>query len=123
MPEFGLESEYLVYRGRVVLYLRDESVNPSVGLTLGVDVQRYDERDADVYDFTRLVGDAQAHVPIFHRNRILAFHLRSSHSVGDNGGVVPFHLMETLGGANSIRGFREYRFRDSRNLLLNVEYR
>ena len=31
--------------------------------------------------------------------------------------------METLGGANSICGFREYRFRDSRNLLLNVEYR
>ena len=30
---------------------------------------------------------------------------------------------ETLGGAGSIRGFREYRFRDSRNILLNVEYR
>ena len=122
-PGFGVESEYLVYSGRAALHLRDESVSPSVGLTLGVDVQRFDERDADVYDFTRVVGDVQVHVPIWHRNRILAFHLRSSSSVGDNGGVVPFHLMETLGGANSIRGFREYRFRDSRNLLLNVEYR
>ena len=123
VPGFGVESEHLVYRGRAVLHLREESVSPSVGLTLGVDVQRYDQRDADVYDFTRLVGDVQVHVPIWHRNRILAFHLRSSNSIGDNGGVVPFHLMETLGGANSIRGFREYRFRDSRNLLLNVEYR
>ncbi len=31
--------------------------------------------------------------------------------------------METVGGANSIRGFREYRFRDTRNLVLNAEYR
>ena len=31
--------------------------------------------------------------------------------------------METLGGANSIRGFKEYRFPDTRNLLLNAEYR
>ena len=50
-------------------------------------------------------------------------HARTSHAVGQNGGTVPFHLMETVGGANSVRGFREYRFRDTRNLFLNVEYR
>ena len=122
-PGFGVETEYLVYSGRALVHLRERSVSPDVGLTLGVDVQRYDQRDADVFDFTRVVGDVQATVPIWHRNRILAFHLRSSNSSGDNGGVVPFHLMETIGGANSIRGFREYRFRDSRNLFLNVEYR
>ena len=49
--------------------------------------------------------------------------LAPRHAVGQNGGTVPFHLMETVGGANSIRGFREYRFRDTRNLFLNVEYR
>ena len=49
--------------------------------------------------------------------------VRTSHSLGEHGGTVPFYLMETLGGAGSIRGFREYRFRDSRNILLNVEYR
>ena len=32
-------------------------------------------------------------------------------------------MMETLGGAKDIRGFNEFRFRDTRNLLLNVEYR
>ena len=43
--------------------------------------------------------------------------------MGENGGAVPFYLMETVGGANSIRGFREYRFRGGRNLVLNAEYR
>ena len=122
-PGFGVEGDFLVYGGRVAVHFRDESVIPSVGVSLALAAERYDDRDADTYDFTRVVGDIQAHIPLGHRNRILALHARTSHAVGQNGGTVPFHLMETVGGANSIRGFREYRFRDTRNLFLNVEYR
>lgn len=123
IPGFGVETDYLVYGGHAVVRFLEESVAPSVGVTLGVDIERYDDTDADRYDFTRVVADVQAHIPLGHRNRILALHLRSSQSTGDRGGIVPFHLMETIGGANSIRGFREYRFRDSRNLFVNAEYR
>jgi outer membrane translocation and assembly module TamA len=31
--------------------------------------------------------------------------------------------METLGGAETIRGFDEFRFRDRRNFLIQAEYR
>jgi outer membrane translocation and assembly module TamA len=31
--------------------------------------------------------------------------------------------METVGGAGTIRGFSEERFRDTRNLLMSAEYR
>ena len=31
--------------------------------------------------------------------------------------------METIGGGRTLRGFDEYRFRESRNLLINAEYR
>ena len=31
--------------------------------------------------------------------------------------------METIGGARTMRGFSEFRFRDTRNLLMNLEYR
>ena len=122
-PGFGTETDFFTYGGRAVVHLRDETTLPSVGVTFAIDARRYDDRDSSEFDFTRIVGDVQAQVPIWYRNRILALHLRSSHSVGEIGGTVPFYLMETLGGANSIRGFREYRFRDSRNILLNVEYR
>ena len=111
-PGFGTETDFLSYGGRAVVHLRDETTLPSVGVTFAIDARRYDDQDSSEFDFTRIVGDVQAHVPIGHRNRILALHLRSSHSVGENGG-----------GANSIRGFKEYRFRDARNILLNVEYR
>lgn len=123
IPGFGLQTDFLVYRGRALVRLREQNISPSVGVTLSANVERYDDRNGGAHDFTRVVRDIQAHIPIVHRNRILALHLRSSHSVGANGGVVPFHLMETIGGANSIRGFREYRFRDTRNLLFNAEYR
>ena len=123
IPGFGAGTDYLVYGGHAVVRLLEESVEPSVGVTLGVDVERYDDTDADQYDFTRVVADVQAHIPLGHRNRILALHFRSSQSTGDGGGIVPFHLMETIGGANSIRGFKEYRFRDLRNLYMNAEYR
>ena len=122
-PGFGAENDFLVYGGRVAVHLRDAHVIPSVGVSLAVGAERYDHRDADTFDFTRVVGDIQAHIPLGHRNRILALHARTSAAVGQNGGTVPFHLMETVGGANSIRGFRAYRFRDTRNLFLNVEYR
>ena len=122
-PGFGTQTDYLVYGGHLVLHLRDAHVVPSAGVSVRVDAARYDDRDSDLYDFTRIVGDVQAQIPLGYRNRILALRVRSSSSVGENGGAVPFYLMETIGGANSIRGFREYRFRGSRNLLLNAEYR
>ncbi len=121
-PGFDTKTDYLVYGGHLVLHLRDAHVVPSAGVSIRVDLARYDDRDSD-YDFTRVVGDVQAQIPLGYRNRILALRVRSSSSVGKNGGVVPFYLMETIGGASSIRGFREYRFRGSRNLLLNAEYR
>ena len=40
---------------------------------------------------------------------------------------MPFYLMETLGGSNirsddTLRGFRDYRFRDRDLMLLQIEY-
>jgi outer membrane protein assembly factor BamA len=37
--------------------------------------------------------------------------------------VVPFYAMPTLGGSTTLRGFREFRFRDKNLFMLNGEYR
>ena len=121
-PGFQSQPEFLIYGGHVVIALLDEGF-PPVGLTLRVDVERYDDRDTNAFDFTRVVADVQAQIPLGYRNRILAFRFRTSQASADAGAQVPFYLMETVGGAQSLRGFREYRFRDARNMLLNLEYR
>jgi outer membrane protein assembly factor BamA len=37
--------------------------------------------------------------------------------------AIPFYLEPSLGGSNSLRGFREYRFRDNDAFIATAEYR
>ena len=116
------QPEFVIYGGHLGLKLRDRALR-SAGVTLLLDGERYDGRDHGGFDFTRVAGEVQAHVPLGHRNRMLAFRFRTSHAVADSGSEVPVYLMETIGGANTIRGLPEYRYRDSRNVVMNLEYR
>ena len=122
VPGFGFETDYGLYGGHVELDLRDRGW-PAAGVQARVDVQRFENRDGDPFDFDRVIADVHGYLPLGHRNRMLAVRFRTSHSTTKTGHQVPFYLMETLGGSGSLRGFREYRFRDTRNLLMNVEYR
>lgn len=116
-------TEYSITGGWVEFDIRDKWLEPPVGIVARVTSTRYEDIGLSVHDFTRIVGDIKGYVPLGSRNRVLALRLRTSHSIADDGKEVPFYLMETLGGAKDVRGFREYRFRDTRNLLLNAEYR
>ena len=122
VPGFGLENDYYRYGGHVVLDLRDREI-PAAGLWARVDAHRLENRDGNPFDFSRVVADVHGYVPLGTRNRMLALRFRTSHSTTASGEAVPFYLMETIGGARTLRGFREYRFRDTRNLLVSAEYR
>jgi outer membrane protein assembly factor BamA len=116
-------TEYAVTGGWVEFDIREKWQEPPVGIVARLTSSRYEDTGISEHDFTRIVGDIKAYVPLGSRSRILALRLRSSHSIDDEGKEVPFYLMETLGGAKDVRGFREYRFRDSRNFLVSAEYR
>ena len=122
IPGAGDKTSYITFGGDVEIDLRDE-VERRVGVVLRFDARRYDDITDDEFDFDHVVGEIQGHIPLGTRNRIFAVRVRSANSTGRNGGAVPFYLMETLGGGDTIRGFREYRFRDERNILINAEYR
>jgi hypothetical protein len=83
-----------------------------------------DGRD-HLYSFRRFDADLTNKFP-FGKNE---FRIRGRASLSDTstGQRVPFYLMETLGGSNirgvdTLRGFRDYRFRDRDLLLLQLEY-
>jgi outer membrane protein assembly factor BamA len=116
-------TQYAYTGGWVEFDIRDKWEEPPVGIVARVTSARYEDTGISEHDFTRVVGDVKAYVPLGARNRVLAFRLRTSHSLADDGKEVPFYLMETLGGAKDVRGYREYRFRDTRNLLASAEYR
>ena len=120
---FGTETDFQVYGGFVRINLLDQYDFPPVGLDLTLEGWRYDDQDLDVLSFSKLVGQIRLQVPLGVRSRRFAVKLRTSHSMADAGSQVPFYLMETIGGSRTLRGFDEYRFRDTRNLVLNAEYR
>ncbi len=122
VPGFGGKTNYVVYGGDVTVDLRDEGF-PPVGVVFKVGGHRYEDTTTDQFDFDHVVGEVQGHIPLGHRNRRLALRVRSAHSIGRDGGEVPFYLMETIGGGSTLRGFDEFRFREPRNILINAEYR
>jgi outer membrane translocation and assembly module TamA len=55
--------------------------------------------------------------------RVIATRLFVSTSDVEEGHVMPFYFMPTLGGNDTLRGFREYRFRGPHAILAQAEYR
>jgi outer membrane translocation and assembly module TamA len=87
-----------------------------------LDASRYQARNGP-FDFTRLEADLRQYLSVFAERRVLALRLMASTSTADAGSQVPFYLMPSLGGHDSLRGFRDYRFRGPHALLAQAEYR
>ena len=123
VPGFTEQPDFLRSDAGVAFDWRDNPLHPHAGGRYGVAVSNYQDRDLDAFGFQRVQVDLQQYVPLPHRYRILA--LRASAVLTDPhaGEQVPFYYQPTLGGAQQLRGFREFRFRDQNSLLFTAEYR
>ncbi|MGH9371555.1 MAG: BamA/TamA family outer membrane protein [Vicinamibacterales bacterium] len=83
----------------------------------------YDDRTAGLYTHNRIDTDLRQFVGFLGGRRVLAARLFVSTSETDAGQAMPFYLMPTLGGNDTLRGFREYRFRGPHAILVQGEYR
>jgi hypothetical protein len=88
-----------------------------------IELNRYHDRDFDAYSFNRVDIDLRQYVPFLAERRVLAGRVYVSTSDAKTGHVMPFYLMPYLGGNDTLRGFREYRFRGPHALLFQGEYR
>jgi outer membrane protein assembly factor BamA len=84
---------------------------------------RYLDRKLGAYSFLRLDLDASQYIPLFNRTRVIALHGSSSLTTAGDGQVVPFYLQPTLGGSNTLRGYRFNRFYGDNSVMVNGEYR
>jgi outer membrane protein assembly factor BamA len=94
---------------------------PSSGGRYRASVATFHDRDLARYSFRRFEADAAQYVPL--GRSVLAFRGRIDVSQTGPGQDVPFYLLPSLGGSNSLRGYFDYRFRDRDMLLMNAEYR
>jgi hypothetical protein len=102
---------------------RDHPGHPTIGGVYRVTVAGYSDRDAGAYSFRRYEVEASQFLPLFTRKWILALHGWEVFSDTSSGRVVPFYLMPSLGGKNTLRGYFDYRYHDNDMQVFNAESR
>jgi len=122
-PGLAEQPDYLRFGANFVLDYRDRPGNPNKGGLLGVEYARFEDRDLDAYSFHRFSFDGRGYLPLGSPQRTLAARVYTTLDDPDEGQRVPFYYMETMGGSEFLRGFREFRFRDRNLLAMSAEYR
>ncbi len=102
---------------------RDAPGNTRGGGLYNLTVGMFRDRGPNHVDFNRFDVTAMHVIPIFDKKRGIALHAVASRIDPVGASRVPFFLMPTVGGADSLRGYREFRFRDAAAVTLNAEYR
>lgn len=96
--------------------------HPTRGALVRALAARYDDRHSGAFTHHRYEGEAAGFLPMFSERVVLALRgLVVTTPRGD--GSVPFYLLPSLGGANSLRSFTDYRFHDRNMALANAELR
>jgi hypothetical protein len=121
----GIDQQTNFWRGGgfVEYDWRDQTIYPTSGGRYSAQYVRYLDRNLDRYSFLRVDLDASQYIPVFNRTRVIALHGSSSLTTAGNGQSVPFYLQPTLGGSNTLRGYRFNRFYGDNSVIVNGEYR
>jgi hypothetical protein len=102
---------------------RDYKGNPGSGGFYRLSYGLWDDRDGGLYDFGRLDFNANQWVPLTASKKHVAYgRLGLSFTNNDPGARVPFYFLPYVGGVDTIRSFREFRFKDENALWIGGEY-
>lgn len=102
---------------------RDRSVNDLDGGEYRASWMRHSDQSDWRYSFDRWDVDLRQFITFAKLTRTLALRAWAASATSPAGHQPPFYLQPWLGGGNSLRGYRTFRFRDRSALLLQAEYR
>jgi len=119
----GGKRKFLRTDGFIEYDRRDNPSYPRAGTYLDAKFSHYSDRDLDRFNFRRYELGAQQYVPFDHGYKVLAVASNVVLTDTDGNNTVPFYFMPDLGGRQSLRGFRERRFRDRNSIFASAEYR
>jgi len=122
IPGFETQSNFLRSDAFIEVDYR-EPRNARQGGWYRLDYSHYDDRKAGTYTFNRFDADVRQFIGFLAGRRVIAARLFVATSDTTNEQAVPFYYMPTLGGHDTLRGFREYRFRAPHAMLVQGEYR
>jgi outer membrane protein assembly factor BamA len=120
----GLDSDTDFLRSYVTFEVDNRQPrNARKGFWYRADLSHYSDRKQERYSFDRFDIDLRQFVSVLSERRVFTGRAYVSTATAADGQTIPFYLMPTLGGNETLRGFRAYRFRGPHALLLQGEYR
>ena len=76
-----------------------------------------------LFSFDRTEIDLRQFIPILHNNWIITMQARADMTDAAQDQVIPYFMLPSIGGRDTIPGFEDYRFTDKDSLLLRAELR
>jgi outer membrane protein assembly factor BamA len=102
---------------------RDYHGHPTSGGRYRAALTTYSDRSTDVFSFRQYEAEATHFFPLADRRWVLAFRGWTVFSDVGPGHQIPFYLLPTIGGQNTLRDFHNYQFHDQNLLNVNAESR
>lgn len=103
---------------------RDVRGNPRSGGIHRVSFGLWDDVTLEEFDFKRFDMVLTQYVPLgAARRHVLTGRLGTSYVNNETGERVPFYFLAYVGGVDTIRSVREFRFKDENALWMTAEYR
>lgn len=119
----GEQPSYLHGEASITANTRDHRSHPLTGGLYRASWTRFSDRDTGGFSFQRFEAEAAHFIPVSASRITVALHGWLAASDTAEGSVVPFYLMPSLGGNNTLRAYANYRFHDRHLALVNVETR
>jgi len=121
-PGIDHQTDFLRGGGRVEFDWRDRPSGTTSGGEYSAQYVRYLDQNLGRYSFYRVDLDAWQYIPLFNHTHVIALHGAASLTDTSGAEVVPFYLQPTLGGPDTLRGYRFERFYGNNSTLVTAEY-
>ncbi|HEY3162672.1 MAG TPA: BamA/TamA family outer membrane protein [Vicinamibacterales bacterium] len=121
-PGLAQQPKYIHDNVFAEIDLRDTTGSPRRGGLYRTTYELWNDGTFDQYDFRRLEVDA-SHFFAVTESDVVALHLGLAYTNNAPGSRVPFYLLPFLGGGDTLRAYREFRFRDENAGVFNAEVR
>ena len=97
--------------------------HPTKGVLIRGAATRFDDRDTGAYTHERLEGEFAGFLPMAGERVVLALRGWVVTTPRNDERSVPFYMLPSLGGSNTLRSYADYRFHDRNMLVANAELR
>lgn len=122
-PGMAAQTNLLYGGATIVADMRDYPSHPTRGGVYRAAAYAYADREFHQFGFRRYEAEGLQILPIAGERWVLALHGWGVFSDTSANNSVPFYMLPSLGGANTLRGYNDYRFHDRQMLLASAESR